>query len=130
MSRFRTRSGFVIVAVAAMVVAACGSSSKKTAGSTSATTSAANAANATPIKIGVLLPESGPSAANGAQHKFLLDTITKEPGHDKIDGHPVSITTVDDQGTATGGAAGAHELIDQDHVSVIIGSNLTGVATS
>jgi len=120
----------VIVAVAAMVVAACGSSSKKTAGSTSATTSAANAANATPIKIGVLLPESGPSAANGAQHKFLLDTITKEPGHDKIDGHPVSITTVDDQGTATGGAAGAHELIDQDHVSVIIGSNLTGVATS
>ena len=129
MTRFSRRSGFVAFATAALLVAACGSSSKKSSSGTTATTAGA-AVNTTPIKIGVLLPESGPSAANGAQHKFLLDTITKEPGHDKIDGRPVSIVVVDDQGTAAGGAAGTHQLIDQEHVNVIIGSNLTGVATS
>ena len=94
MKQFRRRSAFVAVGVLALVVAACGSSSKKSASNSNAGSSATTVANATPIKIGVLLPESGPSAANGAQHKFLLDTITKEPGHDKIDGHPVSIVVV------------------------------------
>src|SRR5437764_1221963 len=72
MKQFRRRSAFVAVGVLALVVAACGSSSKKSASNSNAGSSATTVANATPIKIGVLLPESGPSAANGAQHKFLL----------------------------------------------------------
>jgi ABC-type branched-subunit amino acid transport system substrate-binding protein len=96
-------------------------------GSTSASTAAANA---TPIKVGFLLPFSGPNALNGAGNKPFIDTITKEPGHATIDGHPVQVITADDQGTAAGGASATHQLVDQDHVSVVIGSNLSAVVAA
>jgi branched-chain amino acid transport system substrate-binding protein len=125
------RSGVIALSLAALVAGGCSSSAKKTAASTgSSNATTATTVSSVPIKIGVLLPESGPSAANGAGHKPLLDNILKEPGHATIDGHPVQIVIVDDTGTSSGGAAGAHQLIDQDHVAVIFGSNLTAVATA
>ena len=126
------RSGVIALSLAALVAAGCSSSSPKSTTGSGTTVGGATATtlSSVPIKIGVLLPESGPSAANGAGHKPLLDNILKEPNHASIDGHPVQIVIVDDTGTSAGGAAGARQLIDQDHVSVIIGSNLTAVATA
>ena len=47
-----------------------------------------------------------------------------------IDGHPVQIVTADDQGTAAGGASATHQLVDQDKVNVVIGSNLSAVVAA
>ena len=134
MGRRWRRSGLMVAVAAALITAGCSSSGSKTSTSntTAATTSASptTAANATPIKIGFLLPFSGPNALNGAGNKPFIDTITKEPGHATIDGHPVQIITADDQGTAAGGASATHQLIDQDHVNVVIGSNLSAVVAA
>jgi branched-chain amino acid transport system substrate-binding protein len=135
MSRRWTQGGIGALAVAALIAAGCSSSSKKSATTAttatgSATTTATTAANATPIKVAFLLPFSGPSALNGAGNKPFIDTITKEPGHATIDGHPVQVVIGDDQGTAAGGASATHQLVDQDHVNVVIGSNLSAVVAA
>ena len=118
--------------VGILVVAGCSSSSKKTA--TSATTAAPAAgattvkpADTTPIKIGVMLPASGPFAS-AAQYLQVLNTIPKQPGGGTIDGRPYQFFIVDDQGSATVGGSTTRQLLDSDHVNVIFGTNVTAVA--
>ena len=118
----------------ALITAGCSSSGSKAATSTSTAAAASagggsttTAANATPIKIGYLFSYSGPNGTSGATYKPFIDALTKEPGNDTIDGHPVQVVMADDQSTAGGGASATHQLIDQDHVNVVIGSTLSAV---
>ena len=145
------RGPIVAVARLALVAAACGSDNKSSTGATttakstgttattagtsttggSASTAAAAATGSSgtgPIKIGVLLPLSGPFAAQ--PYLDVLNAMTKIPGNDKIDGRPVQIISKDDQGNATTGAAATRELLDSDKVDVIIGTNFTAVANA
>jgi ABC-type branched-subunit amino acid transport system substrate-binding protein len=74
----------------------------------------------------VMLPMTGPFASGGDYVK-VLNAEPKIAGHDKIDGHPYQIIVKDDTGNAATGGGLIRELIDQDKVNVIIGSNVTAV---
>ena len=113
------------------LVAACSSSSKSSSTATTAggsTATSAAAANSSPLKIGVMLPLSGPLAGSSADYAPLVPLLTKEPGNSTIDGHPVQVILKDDTGTAAGAASTARELIDQEHVNIILGPLYTAMA--
>src|SRR5258708_2693847 len=96
------RSTVVFAGIVALsLVAACSSSSKPS--STAATTAGGSTsapANSSPIKIGVMLPLSGPLAGSSADYAPMVPLLTKEAGNTTIDGRPVQIILKDDTGTA------------------------------
>ncbi len=47
-------------------------------------------ANSSPLKIGVMLPLSGPLAGSSADYAPMVPLLTKEPGNSTIDGRPVA----------------------------------------
>jgi branched-chain amino acid transport system substrate-binding protein len=111
----------VCLATAGLVagsLAACSSS-----GDNNSSGSGGSGSNKGPIKIGVMLPTSGPlasaSVVYGAVAKAL--TTSKLPGTDTIDGRKVEIVMRDDLGTGAGAAAATRQLLDQDKVNAIIG---------
>ncbi len=132
------RSKVVFAGVLAMaLVAACSSSSKSSSSATTATTSGGGStastaapANSSPIKIGVMLPLSGPLASTSADYAPMVPLLTKEPGNSTIDGRPVQIILKDDGGTAASAASTARELIDQEKVDIILGPLYTALAQS
>jgi len=125
MSTSRKVRGFAAVALAGLLVAACGSSSKKTAGSAGATATTAGAPKSM-IKIGVMLPTTGPFASGGDYLK-VINTIPKQPGRATIDGHPYEFIIKDDAGTATQASGIVRSFIDSDKINVMFGSNVTAV---
>src|SRR5262249_17732305 len=128
----KSGSGATTTAASGGATTTAASGATTTAASGTATTTAAAGAattanaNTTPIKIGVLLPLSGTFAT--PQYLDIINAQPKMPGNDKIDGRSYQIISKDDQGNATAGAAAVHELLDSDHVDVIIGTNFTAVA--
>jgi branched-chain amino acid transport system substrate-binding protein len=112
------RTAVAAVAVSALVMSACASSGTSSSGSN------------TPIKIGVLLPLSGPLAAAAKDYGGVVNAIKagKDPKFTKIDGRPVEVTLVDDTGTAAGAASAARQLMDQTGVDVMLGPLYTGMA--
>src|SRR4051812_50416 len=118
MAKFR----MAVAAIAALglVATGCGSSGNSSSGSSA------------PLKVGVLLPLSGPLAAAAKDYGSIVNAIKagKDPEFTHIDGRPVEVTLVDDTGTATGAASAARQLIDQTGVDVILGPLYTGMAQS
>jgi ABC-type branched-subunit amino acid transport system substrate-binding protein len=107
-------------------LAACSSSGDNNSGS------GGSGANKGPIKIGVMIPTSGPLASASTVYGKIAQALTtsKLPGTDTIDGRKVEIVLRDDLGTGPGAAAATRQLIDQDKVNAIIGPLYTSEALS
>ena len=108
----------VCVGVAAALVAGCSSSKKTTTPSSSAAGGASSGAatggssssgggsDKTPIKVGAVLPLSGPLASASVDYQLVIKNLgTKIPNSQTIDGRPVQMVLRDDAGTATGEAS-------------------------
>jgi branched-chain amino acid transport system substrate-binding protein len=110
-----------------------GSTATTAAGATTTAASTATTAapaNTEPIKVGVILPLSGALAAAGRDYGSVVQNITKEPGHDKIDGRTVEMVIRDSTSTAAGATSAARQLVDEDKVDVVLGPLYTLEATA
>lgn len=123
MTRSRTRSAIVALAVTALAaLAACGGSSD----STSAGSSPAAAKETGPVRIGAVLGISGRFAfVGGPQQQALMlaqDQINDKGG---IGGRKVEFTIYDDEVDETKTVPLANRLISEDKVVAIIGPSIT-----
>jgi branched-chain amino acid transport system substrate-binding protein len=133
MRAFPPRRWTVLAAVlaTALLLAACGSSSKSSSSTTSkststpaasTTTSSAPAPTGTTIKLGSICSCSGAQAsqlssmADGA--KAWAASVNAAGG---INGHPVSMTTMDDGGNPATALQDAKVLVQQDHIIALVG---------
>jgi branched-chain amino acid transport system substrate-binding protein len=107
------------LAAAGLLVAVAGAcSSPAESGSSDSKSAGAD----TPIKVGVILPMSGPLAAAATEYLNVAKNLgTKIPDTSTIDGRPVQVVLRDDAGTAAGTATAMRQLLDQDKVDFIIG---------
>jgi branched-chain amino acid transport system substrate-binding protein len=91
----------------------------------------ADAADATPVAIGMITSQTGPLAAYGeaytAGFEAGLDYATEGSG--EVDGRELEITWEDDQGNPDTAVAKAKDLIGQG-TKVIAGTVVSGIATS
>jgi branched-chain amino acid transport system substrate-binding protein len=116
------------------LVAACSSPSdsstkSSSAAGTGAATSGGSAGSGKPIKVGVVLPTSGPLAAASGDYQVVVKNLAgKIPNTSTIDGRPVQIVLRDDAGTAAGTASAMRQLLDQDKVDFILGPLYTAEA--
>jgi branched-chain amino acid transport system substrate-binding protein len=115
--RFRSLSTAVPLASALVLtlgLAACGDS---TLGGTDepAATGAAG-----PLKVGLLVPQSGVYKSLGDDMKAGFETYLKEKGN-KLGGRDVEVVLADEGETADSGKAAADKLVKQDQVHVVTG---------
>ena len=105
-----------VLAVSAILAAGCGSSSSGTK---------------EPIKIGVVLSESGANQPLGAPEKKAIQLFTKQINDSGgIDGHQIEVVYKDDGSDPSKAQQAAVELIEQENVVALIGSSGTGTTLS
>ena len=80
-----------------------------------------------PIKIGLLVPMSGPFAAGGIESKRAADIALDEIGG-KVLGRPLEIVLRDDETNPGVAVRRARELIEKENIQFLIGSISTSVA--
>jgi ABC-type branched-subunit amino acid transport system substrate-binding protein len=115
--------------VAISLIAACSSPSDNSGKSSSPAAGGSSGANKTPIKVGIILPLSGPLSAASADYQVVTKNLgSKIPNTSTIDGRPVQIIQRDDAGTASGTASAMRQLLDQDKVDFILGPLYTAEA--
>jgi branched-chain amino acid transport system substrate-binding protein len=73
-----------------------------------------------PIKVGLLLPETGPLAANGKDMANGFQLFFEEQGW-KLAGREVKLITEDDEGKPPTGLAKARSLVESQGVHVLVG---------
>jgi len=73
-----------------------------------------------PIKVGLILPETGPLAANGKDMANGLQLFFEEQGW-KVAGREVKLITEDDEGKPPTGLAKARSLVESQGVHVLMG---------
>jgi branched-chain amino acid transport system substrate-binding protein len=73
-----------------------------------------------PIKIGLLIPETGPLAANGKDMANGFQLFFEEQGW-KLAGREVKLITEDDEGKPPTGLAKARSLVESQGVHVVVG---------
>jgi branched-chain amino acid transport system substrate-binding protein len=73
-----------------------------------------------PIKVGLILPETGPLAANGKDMANGLQLFFEEQGW-KLAGREVKLITEDDEGKPPTGLAKARSLVESQGVHVLMG---------
>jgi len=73
-----------------------------------------------PIKVGLILPETGPLAANGKDMANGLQLFFEEQGW-KLAGREVKLVTEDDEGKPPTGLAKARSLVESQGVHVLMG---------
>jgi branched-chain amino acid transport system substrate-binding protein len=88
---------------------------------------AAHAADTAPVKIGVILPLTGPSASTGRQIEAAIKLWQAQNGT-KAGGRPVEVIVKDDAGVADTTRRLAQELAVNDKVTVLAGFGLTPLA--
>ncbi len=88
---------------------------------------AARAADTEPVKIGVILPLTGPSASTGRQIDAAIKLWVAQNGI-KAGGRKVEILVKDDAGVADTTRRLAQELVVNDKVAVLAGFGLTPLA--
>jgi branched-chain amino acid transport system substrate-binding protein len=96
-------------------------------GSAASTGSTGAAPTGAPIKFGVIVSQSGPdssSLAIGANVYKAWASWTNANGG--INGHPVQVTVLDDQGSPSVALSDAHTLIEGDHVLSLSGLDIGG----
>ncbi len=84
---------------------------------------------ADPVKIGVIIPLTGPFQSNGKQIEAAIKTFTKEKG-DTVAGRKIEFVVRDDRGAPDAANRFAQELIAQDRVSILTGFGNTPAALS
>ena len=91
---------------------------------------AATAAQAqTPVRIGLILPMTGPFQATGRQIDAAVKLYIQQHG-DTVGGHKVEIVLRDDAGVADTTRRLAQEMVVRDHVHILAGFGLTPLAMS
>jgi branched-chain amino acid transport system substrate-binding protein len=105
------RRGILGPAAAALVLtlAACGASGSSATGSGGA-----------PVRVGYLLPLTGPFTNNGMAEENGFKLGLKDYGA-TVDGHSIQVTYLNDQGEPTVSLSDAVQLVARDHVQVIEG---------
>ncbi|MBO0802433.1 MAG: penicillin-binding protein activator [Nocardiopsaceae bacterium] len=108
-ARTRRRAVIALVACAslALVAAACGKG-------------AASGGPHSPVKVGYLLPLTGPTAANGQDEERGFKLGLQQFGQ-SVDGHPIQPTYLDTQSSPSVALSDARQLVSQDHVQVVEG---------
>src|SRR6516225_12342587 len=104
----RFQAGFAAVA-AALALAACGSSAGPSAGGSAA-----------PVRLGYLLPLTGVFTSNGTDEQDGFKLGLKSFGA-VVDGHPISVTYLNTEGTPAIALSDATQLVTRDHVQVVEG---------
>ncbi len=80
-----------------------------------------------PIKIGVILSESGPNEPLGKPERNAIELFVERLNESGgIDGHSVKVIIKDDQSDSNKAQQAAIELLEQEDVVAIIGSSGTG----
>lgn len=79
------------------------------------------------VKIGVILPMTGPSASTGKQITAAMKSWLEANG-DKVAGKTLELVVKDDGGVADQTKRLAQELVVNDHVAVLTGFGLTPLA--
>jgi branched-chain amino acid transport system substrate-binding protein len=85
--------------------------------------SAAGAQDNAPVKIGVTVSATGPTASLGIPEANTVKLMPKEVG-----GRPVEYVVLDDGGDTTRGVANARKMLTDEKVDAIIGSTTTPVS--
>lgn len=111
MSRFT--AACVTAGALALTLSACG-------GGTLGGGEGESTTNSGPIKIGLLVPQSGVYKSLGDDMKAGFETYLKETGN-KLGGHDVEVILADEGETADSGKASAEKLVKQDKVAVVTG---------
>jgi len=73
-----------------------------------------------PIKVGLILPETGPLAANGKDMANGMQLFFEEQGW-KLAGREVKLITEDDEGKPATGLSKARSLVESQGVHVLVG---------
>jgi branched-chain amino acid transport system substrate-binding protein len=93
-----------------------------------ATLLAAGAASAQgPVKIGVIMPMTGPFQSTGWQANAAVNLFLQQRGA-TVAGRQIEAILKDDGGVADNAKRIAQELVVQDHVDVLLGFGLTPIA--
>jgi branched-chain amino acid transport system substrate-binding protein len=82
---------------------------------------------ADPVKVGLIVPMSGPFASTGRQVEAAVKLFMQQNGS-TVAGRPIEIILKDDGGTPEGTKRIAHELVSRDKVQVLAGFGLTPLA--
>jgi len=115
----------IIAALCGVVVAACGGSSSSTSsspGSSSAASGTTSKLSGKPIALGAIVTETGPVATGGGYEyaanvaKAWTAWANATAG---VNGHPVTMTVLDDAATPATEESDARELVQQDHVAAV-----------
>ncbi|WP_029010555.1 ABC transporter substrate-binding protein [Azospirillum halopraeferens] len=85
------------------------------------------AAAADPVRVGLILPLSGPFASTGRQIETAVRLYMEQHGS-QVAGRPVELVVRDDTGTADLTKRLAQELVVRDRVAVLAGFGLTPLA--
>jgi branched-chain amino acid transport system substrate-binding protein len=80
-----------------------------------------------PIKIGVILPLTGPSAAIGQEDLKGIQFAIEEAGG-TVAGRPIQLVIADDQNSPNVGLTEARRLVENEKVSAVVGSLNSAVA--
>src|SRR5579883_2275231 len=118
-------------ASAAAKPSAAASASAKPAASAAASTAAsakpaASAAAGGTLKIGMLLPYTGPLAQAGIDNQASFDLYLEQTGG-TLGGRKVELVKADDQGSGETAATKVRGLVENDKVSMILGGQATPV---
>ncbi|HWM79244.1 MAG TPA: ABC transporter substrate-binding protein, partial [Methylomirabilota bacterium] len=73
-----------------------------------------------PIKVGLILPETGPLAANGKDMANGMQLFFEEQGV-KLAGREIKLITEDDEGKPPTGLAKARSLVESQGIHVLVG---------
>ena len=73
-----------------------------------------------PIKVGLILPETGPLAANGKDMANGLQLFFEEQGW-RLAGREIKLITEDDEGKPATGLSKARSLVESQGVHVLVG---------
>jgi len=110
----------VFIASALVFLPGCGGGEEKPAETTKE-----------PIKIGVVLSESGPAEPLGQPERKAIELFADElNAAGGIDGHPVEVIIKDDQSDPNVALDATVELIEQEGVVAVIGTSTTGATLS
>lgn len=80
-----------------------------------------------PVKIGLILPMTGPFQSTGRQIDAAVKLFIQQHG-DTVGGHKVEILLRDDAGVADTTRRLAQEMVVRDHVNILAGFGLTPLA--
>jgi branched-chain amino acid transport system substrate-binding protein len=107
-----------LIGIAALAVVSAGCANS---GAESTNDDSNGAASAGPLKIGVIVPLSGPAGPNGGHVleaiEVMADMINEDGG---CDGRQIEVVSRDDQSTPAAGVSAATELVSQE-VDVVMG---------